>query len=127
MALFTKKRPKPQFSRQKALQYTPVKNPEVQEAAQESGNVILSCPVGMRPFFARAVTLLGGDGGKTRLRRIQLDELGSEVWRLLDGQRTVAQIIRQFSKRHQVHKKEAEVAVTQFVRELGRRGLIGLR
>ena len=127
MVLFAKKRPEPQFSRQKALQYIPLKNPDVREDEQEDGHLLLSFPVGMRPFLARAVTLFGGDGGKTRLRRIQLDELGSEVWRLLDGQRNVAQIIRQFARRHQVHQKEAEVAVTQFVRDLGRRGLIGLR
>ena len=127
MALFAKKRPKPQFSRQRALDSIPLKNPEVREETQESGNVLLSCPVGMRPFFSKAVSLFGGDGSKTRLRRIQLDELGSDVWRRLDGQRSVAQIIRQFAKRHQVHQKEAEVAVTQFVRDLGRRGLIGIK
>lgn len=127
MALFTKKRLKPQFSRQRAFQSIPLKNPDVREETQENGNVLLSCPVGMRPLFAKAVSLFGGDVGKIRMRRIQLDELGSEVWRLLDGQRTVAQIIRQFAKHHQVHKKEAEVAVTQFIRDLGRRGLIGIK
>jgi hypothetical protein len=39
----------------------------------------------------------------------------------------VRQLIDTFARTHQLEPREAEVAVTQFLRELGRRGLIGMR
>jgi hypothetical protein len=46
---------------------------------------------------------------------------------MLDGQTSLQGIAAAFSETHRLERKEAEVAVTQFIRELGRRGLIGLR
>jgi hypothetical protein len=60
-------------------------------------------------------------------RKLQLDSLGSFVWELLDGKRTVRQIAETLAQEFQLHPKEAEVSVTQFLRSLGQRGLIGLR
>jgi len=53
--------------------------------------------------------------------------LGTEVWELLDGGTRVRDVIRQFAARHSLHQREAELSVTRFLRELGKRGLIGLR
>jgi hypothetical protein len=58
---------------------------------------------------------------------LQLDALGTAVWELLDGRRSVQQIIERFADTYSLHAKEAEVSVSQFLRELGRRELIGLR
>lgn len=60
-------------------------------------------------------------------RKLQLDELGTWVWNCLDGHHSVEQIISKFAHVHQLHPKEAEVSVTQFLRALGQRGLIGMR
>jgi len=38
----------------------------------------------------------------------------------------VRQLVERFAKTHQLEAREAEVSVAQFIRELGRRGLIGL-
>jgi hypothetical protein len=35
-------------------------------------------------------------------------------------------MIQIFAETHRLEKKEAEVSVTQFIRELGQRGLLGL-
>jgi hypothetical protein len=53
--------------------------------------------------------------------------LGTEVWGLIDGNRSVRRIIEIFAETHQLQIREAEVAVSQFIRLLGQRGLIGLR
>jgi hypothetical protein len=64
---------------------------------------------------------------QTRSGKLQLDILGSAVWDLLDGKRSLQRVATVFAVEHQLEPEEAEVAVTQFIRELGRRGLIGLR
>ena len=73
------------------------------------------------------VRRLGGRPEEAPLRKTELDEMGSMVWGLIDGDRTVHDIIREFSEHYQLHPKEAEVSVTQFIRMLGNRGLVGLK
>lgn len=58
-------------------------------------------------------------------RRVVLDELGSAVWRLLDGQRTLGQIARVLGREYQLSAREAELSLQQYFKELGRRGYIG--
>jgi hypothetical protein len=73
------------------------------------------------------VRRLGGRPEEAPLRKTELDEMGSLVWSLMDGHRTVDDIISTFTEYYQLHPKEAEIAVTQFIRMLGNRGLIGLK
>jgi hypothetical protein len=70
---------------------------------------------------------LGRKPKETYLKKLQLDALGTEVWELLDGGTRVRDVIRQFAARHRLQQRETELAVTRFLRELGKRGLIGLR
>ena len=39
----------------------------------------------------------------------------------------LGEIVTIFAETHRLENREAEISVTQFIRELGRRGLIGLR
>ena len=126
MRVFKKKHKKPQLSRTEALKCTPVISSQVVEERLESGEVIIRYPVTIRPFFATWVKRFGGPEDYVQTKALQLDELGSSVWDLLDGKRSVHQLIQIFAETHQLQFREAEVAVTQFIRELGRRGLIGL-
>ena len=109
MRLFKKKIKGPTISRAEALNRIPVKNIQITEERLETGEILIGYPVTIRPLFASLV-----------------DMLGSSVWNLLDGERSVRQLIQIFAETHQLQPREAEVAVTQFIRELGRRGLIGL-
>ena len=127
MKVFKRKRTGPQISRTAALNATPVKSREVDEVRLESGEVLLTYPVAIRPWLAGVIRRLGGPPAKIQKKKLQLDTLGTSVWDLLNGQRSVNQIIRRFAQTHQIHAREAEVAVTRFLRDLGRRGLIGLR
>jgi hypothetical protein len=61
------------------------------------------------------------------LKKLHLDEMGTAVWDLMDGRRSVRRVIQGFATKYQLHLKEAEVAVTRFLRELGKRGLIGFK
>lgn len=122
-----KRRPKTSgIERAAALACTPLKNPEVRETRLAGGIVLLSYTVTVRPWFAGLVRRLGVASDGRVPKKLQLDRLGTDVWDRLDGRRTVGDVVRQFGQDHRLHPKEAEVAVTRFLRELGRRGLVGL-
>ncbi|MEJ2472833.1 MAG: PqqD family protein [Desulfobacterales bacterium] len=114
-------------SREDALECTPIKNDGVEESRLRNGELQLSYPVTSRPWLAGLARRLGRKPYETYHKKLQLDALGTEVWELMDGGTRVQDVIRQFAARHRLQQREAELAVTRFLRELGKRGLIGLR
>jgi hypothetical protein len=127
MRLFKKKPQGPSISRAEALDRIPVKNRQIFEDRLETGEVLISYPVIIRPFFAGLAKRFGGQEVQTRMKKLQLDELGTSVWNLINGSRSVRQLVKMFAETHQLEIREAEVSVAQFMRELGRRGLIAMR
>lgn len=115
------------LTRREAFQFRPIKNVEVSEVRLETGCVCLSYPMKFRPLVAAVIRRLGGSSPKTWTKRVQLDELGTAVWDLIDGTHTVGELVQIFAGKFQLHAKEADVSVTQFLRELGKRGLIGMK
>jgi hypothetical protein len=116
-----------QVSREDALKCIPVKNIQITESRLESGEIIIRYPITMRPWIAGLVKRFGHPQDKNQTKKLQLDELGVAVWNLIDGSRPVRQIIQAFAESHRLQMREAEVAVTEFLRELGKRGLIGMQ
>jgi len=127
MKFFGKKPKGPTITRAQALGSTPVKNRDVAEVRLESGEVVLTYPVEMLPWIAGIANYLGRSTDRTQTKKVQLDFLGTSVWDQVDGKRSIQEIIKGFVRGHQLHPKEAEVAVTQFLRNLGKRGLIGIK
>jgi len=126
--VFEKKQAAPDLTRAQALACIPVKGVHVQESRLESGEILLSYPDHKSPWVARFILQAGRSGaGNVRIKKLQLDALGTSVWELLDGRRSVRQVAELFADKHRLHPKEAEVSVSQYLRELGRRELIGLR
>ena len=121
-----KKDRRARITRDDALGCTPVKNRHVRESHLESGEVVVHYPVAVRPWVARLVRFLGKEEASPRDGKLQLDALGTAVWDMIDGKRSLRRIVAAFAAAHQLEAREAEIAVTQFVRELGRRGLVGL-
>ena len=122
-----KKGPFKGLTRIDALKCRPIKNTEIKEKRLESGNVILTYYISIRPWIAGLMRRLGRIDDQNYKKKLQLDELGTTVWDLMDGKRSVQQIIHKFAGIYRLHAKEAEVSVTQFVKTLGKRGLIGLK
>lgn len=56
--------------------------------------------------------------------RVALDAIGSSVWRAADGESTVEQIAKKIARELQIERREAELSLQQFFKELGRRGYI---
>jgi hypothetical protein len=59
--------------------------------------------------------------------RVALDERGSTIWRLLDGRRNVADVMRGFVAAHPQEAEQASERVWLFLSELGRHGFVRLR
>ncbi len=114
-------------TRAKAFAYCPVKNREVLEEKLEGGAMVLTYPLVIRPWLAGVAQRLGLQSSEPLTRRLELDEMGSLTWSLLDGKRTVQDVVDFLCRRYKLNRREAEVATTGFLRELGKRGLIGLR
>ena len=127
MKVFRKKPGANTISREQALAYTPVKSTQINEARLETGEVIIEYPLAVRPWIAAVARRLGGQQNHVQTKKLQLDTLGTSVWDLVDGNRSVSRIIKIFAETHRLENREAEISVTQFIRELGRRGLLGLR
>lgn len=110
-----------------ALLCIPEKNALVQETFLDTGDMILSYQSMYKPFFQKIQKIIGQDSKKTFIRKIQLDRLGMDVWSLVDGEKNVKSIIREFAALHALNYKEAEISVTLFLRSLGEKGLIGIK
>ena len=121
------KKPPTPISRREALSVVPVKNREVEEHWITEDEVLLDYPLRLKPLFASLLKRFAPADQPAPRKKLQLDLLGSSVWKLISGHRSVKQIIDRFATLHQLQPGEAEQSVTQFLRELGRRGLIGMR
>lgn len=115
------------LTRKESLECKPMKSIHVKETRLETGDVLLTYLLEMRPWLARLIRRFGGPDEKNYTKKLQLDGLGTTVWELMDGKRTVRQIILKFAKNYQLPSREAEVAVTRFLHDLGKRGIIGLK
>lgn len=128
MKVFRKKPVAGHLSRSKALAYKPVKSRDISETRLDTGEVILEYPLTVRPLVAAVAKRLGRSQDLVQqTKKLQLDALGTSVWDLVDDKRSVGRMIQIFAETHRLENKEAEVSVTRFIRELGKRGLLGLR
>ncbi len=107
-------------SRRQWLALRPLRNPQL-EWRDEDGTVILEIKR-VKNWKTQMLNLLIPIPSE---HTVELDRIGTDVWRLMDGSRTIGQIARELASEHQIEKREAEVSLQQFFKELGRRGYIG--
>jgi len=131
MGLFRRKTLKPLspaeggLTRERALSLSPVKNRFVEETVTDKDFILLTYPTTVKPWFSTWAKRLGAWDGKPLMKKLELDEMGTATWRLIDGKKTVNGIAKEFAARYGLQKREAEMSVSAFIRELGRRGLLG--
>jgi hypothetical protein len=104
-----------------------VRNLRISVRRSEDGIVTIRYPIMLRPWIEKFLNRFGSSSKENRFKKLQLDRLGSEVWDMVDDARSVRQITKTFADTHQLPIRESEIAVTQFLRDLGRRGIIGLK
>jgi len=127
MKVFKSRHRKSPLSRSQALQCRPAKSLHIAETRLENGEVILEYPLRVKPWIAALARRFGAPADQVHTKKLQLDAMGSAVWDLVDGKRSVRRIVQIFAEIHRLEKKEAEVSVTSFIKQLGQRGLLGLR
>ncbi|MCC7495416.1 MAG: PqqD family protein [Fimbriimonadaceae bacterium] len=111
----------PQLSREEALAARPVRNPAITWERNPGGRVLLTVPLQLKPWMRLLKSILQVPSEK----KVELDEVGSDVWEWLDGQVTVAQLVDQLAAAHKLHRREAEVSLTQFLELLAKRHFLG--
>lgn len=126
MVFFNNKKPRTPVTREQALACIPAHNNVVSWTTLDSGSVQIEYTMVLRPLLRSIFSRFSTDPSKTPTRKIELDELGSYVWKKIDGRKSTAEIIKEFADDQKVSVQEAEQSITLFFRELGRRGLIGL-
>lgn len=128
MIPFGRKRsvPAPAMSRQQALSCVPVKVSSIQEIRSENQTVVISFVEPLHPVLS-AIRRTFGKAPEGRIRKIELDAMGTSVWDWIDGVSTVSDLAIRFSERYGVLQQEAELSVSQFLRDLGKRGIVVIR
>jgi len=110
------------LSREQSLGSIPLRNEAIEVVPTEDGSVRLIIP----RRETRWVKALSRLFTIPERRPLTLDEIGSFVWNLCDGQHTVRQIVKALCGRYRLHRKEAEVSVVTYLRQLAKRGIIGI-
>ena len=99
----------------------PLRNQLVKWEVDEKGEVSLTIPQDHK-MWLRVLAKLFSLPGK---RVIVLDDVGSYVWQLCDGQNSLRRISKQLSDKYNLTAKEAEMSLVEYLRTLGKRGIIG--
>jgi hypothetical protein len=113
-------RKKPKLTRRQALSALPVRNALVTAENLENGEKAITIPR-RKDLLARILALIFA---VPKQRRVVLDAVGADIWEECDGSHTVADIIAALAEKYRLDRKEAEVSVTAYMRQLGKRGLI---
>lgn len=111
------------LTREQSLQCVPIKNQVVEEARSDSGDITLYLPR-RNVWWVNALARIFYIPKKGR--GVLLDELGSCVWDMIDGQTTVKQVIEQFAAKYRLSKREAELSIVAHLKNLAKRGLIAI-
>ena len=116
-------RKKPVLDREKALRATPVRHPQVRFERNEEGEICLYLPR-RKDRLARALMFIFRAPPE---KEIVLDEVGSDVWDLCDGENSVEAIVSAVSKKYKITRRECETSIGVYLKTLGERHLVGLR
>lgn len=109
------------ISREAMLKSRPIRNAQVQWERDENGEVVIT----LERRETWKAKLLSKFFYLPKRHRISLDEVGSRIWELCDGDHTVRDLIEYLKKQYKLNPKEAEVSLTHYLKQLGRKRLVG--
>lgn len=115
-----RKRQDKRLDRRRSLSGIPVVNNNIAVEHESEGRVCLR------------ITIFRGKGWLARFqplshtRSVRLDEIGSFVFDLIDGKRTVLDMINVFVDQYRMNRREAELSVVEFLKSLVRRNVVSI-
>ena len=127
-SLFRKKSSVPQFSREDSLQAKVIPNPQIRVEEGTDGNTVLLVPITLKRRY-KLLTWFIGRAGRAKLpehKKVELDEVGTIVWKLCDGKHKVKDIVNRISREYKMPRKEAEHSVTTYLKSLVQRQLVAI-
>ena len=116
-----KKRPESQLDRGAILKSLPLRNQLIEWEADDKGEVSLVIPQ-KETLWLKLVAKLFMLPPK---RVVVLDDVGGFVWQLCDGHNSIGHIVKQLCDKYRMTRKEAETSLFTFMRQLGKRGMVG--
>ncbi len=122
--IFGKKKPEKTLPREKFLKLKPVRNPYLKWSKSEKGEITIMLELKQTKktgFLSKLFSL-----PKEVTKKVALDEVGSFVWEMCDGQHTVEEIIEELAERYKMMRQETEVALMTYFQQLTRRKFIGV-
>jgi hypothetical protein len=117
---FSERKRAPVVDRRRSLDAVPVRNAGVEAAASDGADAVVTVPI------ARGSGFLARFQPPVMRRTVQLDEIGSFVFGLVDGRRTTREIVDAFVHRYRVNRREAELSCVEFLKSLVRRQAISI-
>jgi hypothetical protein len=119
---------KPKIPRSEVLAARPVRNPAVEwerwQRNEETPLVALLKIPRRKDRFGNLVARL------FRLpdfRKLELDEIGSDVWEMCDGTNSVEALTKAVCTKYRLNRRQAETSVTAYLKMLAERRLVVLR
>lgn len=116
-------RKKPVLTREQALRARPVRNSMLEWRTSDDGETCLLIPR-RKDFVGR---VLGRMLRAPEHKEIVLDEVGSDIWDLCDGQHSVEAIVSTAAKKYKITRRECETSVGMYLKVLSERKLIGFQ
>jgi hypothetical protein len=129
-----KKKEAPPIARSDFLRIIPVRNPSVKSEKDENNKITLILQIEPpkekkdeekdTKRRRRRRGILKPSTPQVKQRKIHLDTMGSIVWELCDGRKTVKNIADQLHERYKMLPSEAEISLNTYFNELAKRGLV---
>jgi len=116
-------RKKPILTRDQALRARPLRNPALEWERGDEGEIRLLIPR-RKDLVGRALCCILR---APEHREIILDDVGSDIWELCDGEHNLEAIVYAVSKKYKMTRRECETSVSAFLKMLGERKLLGFQ
>ncbi|MCD6485576.1 MAG: PqqD family protein [Candidatus Odinarchaeota archaeon] len=102
------------------MRVKPVRNPAIDWKTGDQNLVVITVKKKEKPVEK----IVGKIFPIPKIKRIRLDEVGSFVWRLCNGETTIKSIVDKLIKEYKLTQREAYVSLLSYLRTLSSRNLI---
>lgn len=108
------KKKKRVISRDRFLQSVPIKNPGLSWEEENDGTITLKIPRSKKGLLR----LLSGPADLPDYRQVKLDEIGSKVWKKIDGKADMKDFMEWMNQEFKMNSREAELSLALFMEKL---------
>ena len=108
------------FTKSDMLKARPVRNNLIEWSKADNDTISLVFPQ-KKTLWVKVVSKIFM---LPKSRVVALDEVGSVVWIMCDGNNSIESIVKALCNKYKLTRKEAETSLLAYFRKLGKRGMI---